>query len=188
MYDSKLRCARATSGVSPGPPLDDATVIVHLFAFSSEDLGFCNTSGLFDSDVIFSKELHQAKTSLWECLKTIKEAQKSELETCPCHVLKEMFVMFVIVTVSQNSKYWQLLKVMLHSSHQFITNKSKPVSSFRQQSCNCNLQYNCSFPLAAVSELAKKYRQNMYIAAHYAYLTLIVTFNDRDRLLKLGLG
>lgn len=77
---------------------------------------------------------------------------------------------------------------MLHSSHQYITNKSKPVSSFRQKSCNCNLQYNCSFPLIAVSELAKKYRQNTYIAAHYAYLTLIVTFNDRDRLLKLGLG
>lgn len=58
MYDSKLRCARATSSVSPGPPLTDATFIVHLFAFSSEELGFCNTSGLFDCDVIFKKELH----------------------------------------------------------------------------------------------------------------------------------
>lgn len=58
MYDSKLRCARATSGVSPGPPLSDATFIVHLFAFSSEELGFCNTSGLFDCDVIFKTGLH----------------------------------------------------------------------------------------------------------------------------------
>lgn len=37
------------------------------------------------------------KTFLWECLKTIKEAEKSELETWHTFVLKEMFV---IVTVS----------------------------------------------------------------------------------------
>lgn len=77
---------------------------------------------------------------------------------------------------------------MLHSSYQYITKKSKAVRSLRHSSCDCNLQCNCSFPLAAVSELAKKYRQDTYIAAHYAYLTLIVTCNNSYGLLKLGLG
>lgn len=36
------------------------------------------------------------KTFLWECLKTIKEAEKSELETWHTFVLKEMFVIFTV--------------------------------------------------------------------------------------------